>query len=288
MNSPLVQPTALGSANAAGVKRYAPHAPRPALLSRCVHRVSTSRARAAAAAAVYHYAWPPRLWLWLHVATAMVAVSFPYRHERHAHIRRSHHHFLGNFLLNGTSGKDSHIGLGRSAEHITPYEGHSTAHAVGAKHEATPKTSASEAAAQSQGAGHHLQLRQSLGSQAVPGKRVPRRALHGLRGRVDDTAPISTAASAGASSDAIPVASTLAATFSAAAGALPGGNRFRQSADCSRTKQRRDTRPAADVPPLPEGPHGVGRARLHVRRGAQASVASLLQVGRARAGEQQR
>uniref|UniRef100_A0A131YB83 Sushi von willebrand factor type a protein n=1 Tax=Rhipicephalus appendiculatus TaxID=34631 RepID=A0A131YB83_RHIAP len=64
----------------------------------------------------------PRLWLWLHVATAMVAVSFPYRHERHAHIRRSHHHFLGNFLLNGTSGKDSHIGLGRSAEHITPYE----------------------------------------------------------------------------------------------------------------------------------------------------------------------
>uniref|UniRef100_L7MB65 Putative sushi von willebrand factor type a protein n=1 Tax=Rhipicephalus pulchellus TaxID=72859 RepID=L7MB65_RHIPC len=68
----------------------------------------------------------PRLWLWLHVATAMVAVSFPYRHERHAHLRRSHtehHHFLGNFLLNGTSGKDSHIGLGRSAEHITPYEG---------------------------------------------------------------------------------------------------------------------------------------------------------------------
>lgn len=67
----------------------------------------------------------PRLWLWLHVATAMVAVSFPYRHERHPHIRRSHtehHHFLGNFLLNGTSGKDSHIGLGHSAEYITPYE----------------------------------------------------------------------------------------------------------------------------------------------------------------------
>nr|XP_037282571.1 sushi, von Willebrand factor type A, EGF and pentraxin domain-containing protein 1-like isoform X2 [Rhipicephalus microplus] len=68
----------------------------------------------------------PRLWLWLHVATAMVAVSFPYRHERHAHIRRfhaEHHPFLGNFLLNGTSGKDSHIGLGRPAEHTTPYEG---------------------------------------------------------------------------------------------------------------------------------------------------------------------
>ncbi|XP_065305166.1 sushi, von Willebrand factor type A, EGF and pentraxin domain-containing protein 1-like isoform X5 [Dermacentor albipictus] len=56
----------------------------------------------------------PRLWLWLHVATAMVAVSCTYHHERHPHIRRSHtehHHFLGNFPLNGTKGKDSHISL---------------------------------------------------------------------------------------------------------------------------------------------------------------------------------
>ncbi|XP_075532721.1 uncharacterized protein LOC142565968 isoform X2 [Dermacentor variabilis] len=56
----------------------------------------------------------PRLWLWLHVATAMVAVSCTYHHERHPHIRRSHtehHHFLGNFPLNGTKDKDSHISL---------------------------------------------------------------------------------------------------------------------------------------------------------------------------------
>ncbi|KAL3182970.1 hypothetical protein MRX96_006765 [Rhipicephalus microplus] len=169
----------------------------------------------------------PRLWLWLHVATAMVAVSFPYRHERHAHIRRfhaEHHPFLGNFLLNGYEWQRQPYRLGSPSRTHHALRRRSPEHAAGTKYEATPKTSASEAAAQSQGAGHHLQLRQSLGGQAVPGKRVPRGALHRLRGRVDDTAPLSTAASAGASRDA----TTLAATSPAATGALLGGNRLRQ------------------------------------------------------------